>query len=149
MRRLKSVSASQSYYVLPMDRQFGSPVNTRQRLRDAGSDLQQARCRYERRTGGRQVGVSMNFASLKDTAAYKSVAHAIVSDIFKSKTPGDDVLQSRFGALIYQLLITLCELFLRHCAGTYEALDPETLLTIEILREQPERQRNVATAVRP
>jgi carbohydrate diacid regulator len=37
------------------------------------------------------------------------------------------------GRLIYQLPITLCELFLREVfePGTYEALDPETLLTIE------------------
>jgi len=37
------------------------------------------------------------------------------------------------GRLIYQLPITLCELFLREvfAPGTYEALDSETLLTID------------------
>ncbi|HHX18948.1 MAG TPA: PucR family transcriptional regulator [Clostridiaceae bacterium] len=83
-----------------------------------------------------KVGVSMNFASLKDTAkAYKEASLAlIVGDIFKSKTP--EVMMYcnlGLGRLIYQLPITLCELFLREvfAPGTYEALDPETLLTIE------------------
>lgn len=83
-----------------------------------------------------KLGVSMNFASLKDTAkAYKEASLAlIVGDIFKSKTP--EVMMYcnlGLGRLIYQLPITLCELFLREvfAPGTYEALDPETLLTIE------------------
>ena len=61
-----------------------------------------------------KVGVSMNFASLKDTAkAYKEASLAlIVGDIFKSKTP--EVMMYcnlGLGRLIYQLPITLCELF--------------------------------------
>ncbi|HHW93697.1 MAG TPA: PucR family transcriptional regulator [Clostridiaceae bacterium] len=83
-----------------------------------------------------KLGVSMNFSSLKDTAkAYKEASLAlIVGDIFKSKTP--EVMmycKLGLGRLIYQLPITLCELFLREVfkPGTYEALDPETLLTIE------------------
>ncbi|MBP6137650.1 MAG: PucR family transcriptional regulator [Clostridiaceae bacterium] len=83
-----------------------------------------------------KLGVSMNFSSLKDTAkAYKEASLAlIVGDIFGSKTP--EVMMYcnlGLGRLIYQLPITLCELFLREVfePGTYEALDPETLLTIE------------------
>ncbi len=83
-----------------------------------------------------KLGVSMNFKSLKDTAkAYKEAALAlIVGDIFKGKTP--DVMMYcnlGLGRLIYQLPITLCELFLREvfAPGTYEALDAETLLTID------------------
>lgn len=83
-----------------------------------------------------KLGVSMNFSSLKDTAkAYKEASLAlIVGDIFRSNSP--EVMMYcnlGLGRLIYQLPITLCELFLREVfePGTYEALDAETLLTIE------------------
>ncbi len=82
-----------------------------------------------------KIGVSMAAATLTETAkAYQQASSAlIVGEIFQDS----DSAIMRYeklglGRLIYQLPITLCELFLREVfePGTYEALDPVTMTTI-------------------
>ena len=82
-----------------------------------------------------KIGVSMTASNLTETAkAYQEASIAlIVGEIFQ----GEEMSVMRYerlglGRLIYQLPITLCELFLREVfePGTYEALDPVTMGTI-------------------
>ncbi len=82
-----------------------------------------------------KIGVSMLASTLTETSkAYQQASIAlIVGDIFQG---GDSPVmyyeKLGLGRLIYQLPITLCELFLREVfePGTYEALDPVTMNTI-------------------
>lgn len=89
----------------------------------------------EEAMAGVKIGVSMTASTLTETAkAYQQASIAlIVGEIFQ----GGDSPVMRYeklglGRLIYQLPITLCELFLREVfePGTYEALDPVTMNTI-------------------
>lgn len=82
------------------------------------------------------VGVGLMAQTLTDTAkAYQQASIAlIVGQIFQDA--GAPVMRYEklgLGRLIYQLPITLCELFLREVfkPGTYEALDPVTMNTID------------------
>ncbi|NLB27797.1 MAG: PucR family transcriptional regulator [Clostridiaceae bacterium] len=81
------------------------------------------------------VGVGMLAPTLTDTAkAYQQASIAlIVGRIFQdTESPIMRYEKLGLGRLIYQLPITLCELFLREVfePGTYEALDPVTMETI-------------------
>ncbi|HHX30454.1 MAG TPA: PucR family transcriptional regulator [Clostridiaceae bacterium] len=82
-----------------------------------------------------KIGVSMTALTLTETAkAYQQASIAlIVGEIFENS--GSSVMRYEklgLGRLIYQLPITLCELFLREVfkPGTYESLDPVTMTTI-------------------
>lgn len=83
-----------------------------------------------------KIGVSMIANTLTETAkAYQQAAIAlIVGDVFVDDShPVVRYEKLGLGRLIYQLPITLCELFLREVfePGTYEALDAVTLQTID------------------
>lgn len=86
---------------------------------------------------GRQVyiGIGMPAEHLKDAAtSYRQAAMAlIIGDIFKENEQIMWYKRLGLGRLIYQLPPTLCEMFLSEvfAPDTYEALDPETLLTID------------------
>ncbi|NLB50590.1 MAG: PucR family transcriptional regulator [Clostridiaceae bacterium] len=81
------------------------------------------------------VGVGMLAPTLTETAkAYQQASIALtVGEIFRdAESPIMRYEKLGLGRLIYQLPITLCELFLREVfePGTYEALDPVTMNTI-------------------
>ncbi|HZK29420.1 MAG TPA: helix-turn-helix domain-containing protein [Clostridia bacterium] len=83
-----------------------------------------------------KLGVSMMANTLTDTAkAYQQAVIAlIVGDVFVDKSHSVVHYEKLgLGRLIYQLPITLCELFLREVfePGAYEALDAVTLQTID------------------
>ena len=81
------------------------------------------------------IGVSMPAETLKDTAkSYREASMAlIVGQIFDEESSIMRYDKLGLGRLIYQLPKTLCELFLSEVfeEGAYEALDDETLLTIQ------------------
>jgi carbohydrate diacid regulator len=81
------------------------------------------------------IGVSMPAETLKDTAkSYREASMAlIVGQIFDEESSIMRYDRLGLGRLIYQLPKTLCELFLSEVfeEGAYEALDDETLLTIQ------------------
>jgi len=90
---------------------------------------------HERAMADVSVGVGMLAPTLTDTAkAYQQASIAlIVGRIFQdTESPIMRYEKLGLGRLIYQLPITLCELFLREVfePGTYEALDPVTMDTI-------------------
>ncbi|MFA5587056.1 MAG: helix-turn-helix domain-containing protein [Saccharofermentanales bacterium] len=81
------------------------------------------------------IGVGLVAPTLTDTAkAFQQASIAlIVGQIFQdAESPIMRYEKLGLGRLIYQLPITLCELFLREvfAPGTYEALDPVTMNTI-------------------
>ncbi|NMA17481.1 MAG: PucR family transcriptional regulator [Clostridiaceae bacterium] len=85
-----------------------------------------------------KIGVSMPSPSLQNIAkAYRDASLALtVGDIFSDDPQGEKIRRYDrlgLGRLIYQLPITLCELFLNEVfePGKYEELEPETLLTIQ------------------
>ena len=82
-----------------------------------------------------KIGISMTAATLTETAkAYQQASMAlIVGEIFQADDSGVMYYEKLgLGRLIYQLPITLCELFLREVfePGTYVALDPFSMNTI-------------------
>ncbi|MDO5033522.1 MAG: helix-turn-helix domain-containing protein [Eubacteriales bacterium] len=81
------------------------------------------------------VGIGLPAEHLKDTASsYRQAALALtVGSIFEEEERIMWYKRLGLGRLIYQLPRTLCEMFLSEvfAPDTYEALDPETLLTIE------------------
>lgn len=82
-----------------------------------------------------RIGVGMTAESLKDTAkSYREALMALtVGGIFESDRAVVRYDQLGLGRLIYQLPATLCNMFLDEVfpKGAYEALDGETLLTIQ------------------
>lgn len=86
---------------------------------------------------GRQVslGIGLLAENLKDCAnSYRQADLALtVGAIFKEEEKIMWYNQLGLGRIIYQLPPTLCKMFLSEvfAPDTYEALDPETLLTIE------------------
>lgn len=81
------------------------------------------------------IGIGMPADTLKDTAkSYREASLALtVGSIFESDTYVMRYDQLGLGRLIYQLPPTLCHMFLDEVfpKGAYEALDSETLLTIQ------------------
>lgn len=81
------------------------------------------------------IGIGMPADTLKDTAkSYREASLALtVGSIFESDTNIMRYDQLGLGRLIYQLPPTLCHMFLDEVfpKGAYEALDSETLLTIQ------------------
>ena len=81
------------------------------------------------------IGVGMTAENLKDTAkSYREALMALtVGGIFESDRYIVRYDQLGLGRLIYQLPTTLCNMFLDEVfpKGAYEALDSETLLTIQ------------------
>ncbi|MDD7401663.1 MAG: helix-turn-helix domain-containing protein [Eubacteriales bacterium] len=81
------------------------------------------------------IGIGLPAEHLKDTASsYRQAALALtVGSIFEEEERIMWYKRLGLGRLIYQLPRTLCEMFLSEvfAPDTYEALDPETLLTIE------------------
>lgn len=86
---------------------------------------------------GRQIhiGIGLTTNNLKDTAkSYREASLALtVGGIFQEERFVMWYNKLGLGRLIYQLPPTLCQMFLSEvfAPDTYEALDPETLLTIE------------------
>lgn len=81
------------------------------------------------------IGIGMPAENLKDTAkSYREASLALtVGAIFESDSYVMRYDQLGLGRLIYQLPPTLCHMFLDEVfpKGAYEALDSETLLTIQ------------------
>lgn len=81
------------------------------------------------------IGIGMTSDNLKDTAkSYREASLALtVGSIFESDNYVMRYDQLGLGRLIYQLPPTLCHMFLDEVfpKGAYEALDSETLLTIQ------------------
>jgi carbohydrate diacid regulator len=81
------------------------------------------------------IGIGMPAETLKDTAkSYREASLALtVGSIFESDSYVMRYDQLGLGRLIYQLPPTLCHMFLDEVfpKGAYEALDGETLLTIQ------------------
>lgn len=81
------------------------------------------------------IGIGMPADTLKDTAkSYREASLALtVGAIFENDTYVMRYDQLGLGRLIYQLPPTLCHMFLDEVfpKGAYEALDSETLLTIQ------------------
>ncbi|HHU52971.1 MAG TPA: hypothetical protein GXZ43_02680 [Clostridiaceae bacterium] len=81
------------------------------------------------------IGVGMPTETLKDISrSYREAALALtVGKIFESEQKIMRYNKLGLGRLIYQLPPTLCQMFLSEVfePGTYEQLDPETLLTID------------------
>ena len=81
------------------------------------------------------IGVGMTAENLKDTAkSYREALMALtVGGIFEGERHIVRYDQLGLGRLIYQLPTTLCNMFLDEVfpKGAYEALDSETLLTIQ------------------
>ncbi len=81
------------------------------------------------------IGIGMPAETLKDTAkSYREASLALtVGAIFENDTYVMRYDQLGLGRLIYQLPPTLCHMFLDEVfpKGAYEALDSETLLTIQ------------------
>ncbi|NLJ71318.1 MAG: hypothetical protein GX328_07685 [Clostridiaceae bacterium] len=81
------------------------------------------------------IGVGMPTETLKDISrSYREAALALtVGKIFENEQKIMRYNKLGLGRLIYQLPPTLCQMFLSEVfePGTYEQLDPETLLTID------------------
>ena len=81
------------------------------------------------------IGVGMPTETLKDISrSYREASLALtVGKIFESDKKIMRYNKLGLGRLIYQLPPTLCQMFLSEVfeSGTYEQLDPETLLTID------------------
>lgn len=81
------------------------------------------------------IGIGMPADTLKDTAkSYREASLALtVGSVFESESYVMRYDQLGLGRLIYQLPPTLCHMFLDEVfpKGAYEALDSETLLTIQ------------------
>lgn len=95
---------------------------------------------HERAMADVTLGLGMLAPTLTETAkAYQQASIAlIVGKIFQdAESPIMRYEKLGLGRLIYQLPITLCELFLREVfePGTYEALDPVTMETINTFFE--------------
>jgi carbohydrate diacid regulator len=82
-----------------------------------------------------RIGIGMPAETLKDTAkSYREASLALtVGSVFESDSYVMRYDQLGLGRLIYQLPPTLCHMFLDEVfpKGAYEALDSETLLTIQ------------------
>jgi carbohydrate diacid regulator len=82
-----------------------------------------------------RIGIGMPADTLKDTAkSYREASLALtVGNVFESDSYVMRYDQLGLGRLIYQLPPTLCHMFLDEVfpKGAYEALDSETLLTIQ------------------
>jgi carbohydrate diacid regulator len=82
-----------------------------------------------------RIGIGMPADTLKDTAkSYREASLALtVGNVFENESYVMRYDQLGLGRLIYQLPPTLCHMFLDEVfpKGAYEALDSETLLTIQ------------------
>ncbi len=85
------------------------------------------------------IGISTRVEGLKDLAkAYKEARISIeVGKVFDIEKPVMAYERLGIGRLIYQLPITLCEIFLGEVfkRGSIESLDKETLMTVQVFFE--------------
>ena len=99
------------------------------------------------------IGIGSVSSQMKDIAkSFKEATTAIeVGAVFDTEKNIISFENLGIGRLIYQLPITLCEMFLSEVfrKGSIDSLDQgDAVHDSEVLREQPERIRDLAQAVR-